>query len=66
MGSERVGVLEIPGDVFVVEHSWFTGIGLEEHRSSVGVARDNRREDAIVDVASAIVAPGDHSIAGRV
>jgi hypothetical protein len=31
VGGERVGMFEIAGDVFVVEGSWFAGIGLEQH-----------------------------------
>jgi hypothetical protein len=64
VSSERVGVFEIAGNGFVVERSWFADIGLEEHRSSLGVDRDDGGEGAVIDVVLSAVAPGDHPAAG--
>jgi hypothetical protein len=63
--GQRVGVLEMLGDVVDRQLAHLAGVGLDGDRPCVEVDRADGAAGAVVDVERAVVAPRDHPVTHR-
>ena len=65
VGGERVGVLEVLGDVAGLEHALSAGVGAHDHLLLGLLDGDHGAAHAVVDGPQVVVATGDDAIADR-
>ena len=65
VSGQRVGVLEVLGDIVDRQLAQLAVVGLDRHRQPVEVDGSHGAAGAVVDVALAVVATRDHAVAHR-